>query len=91
MTPKLKEEECGNKGRRRGRKERACRQREGHVKAQNPEHDTVRELQGFLERGISGLVSGWVSYPSGKEIQKKEWSLSAEEQARLLRRRRHLT
>lgn len=60
---------------------------EGHVKAQNPKHDTVRELQGFLERGISGLVvESGVSYPSGKEIiQKKEWSLSAEEQARLLR------
>lgn len=57
------------------------------MKAQNPEHDTVRELQGFLERGISGLVvESGVSYPSGKEIQKKEWSLSAEEQARLLRR-----
>ena len=57
------------------------------MKAQNPENDTVRELQGFLERlGTSGLVvESRVSYPSGKEIQKKEGSLLAGEQARLLR------
>lgn len=69
MTPKLREE-CGKE---KGQKGRACRQRDGRVKAQNPEHDTLRELQGFLERlGTSGLVvESGVSCPSGKEIQKK--------------------
>ena len=85
-TPKLRKER-GNKERRRGRKEECAGRGKGMWKAQNPEHGKVRELQAFLERlGTSGLVvESGVSYPSGKKIQKKEWSLSAGEQARLLR------
>lgn len=55
------------------------------MKAQNPEHDMVRELQGFLERGSLELVVESGKLSQWQEIQKKEWSLSAEEQARLLR------